>query len=401
MHVYVIEGSGRGGMIQYDYHLCRALQRQGVETTLITSTYYELRDLPHEFRVVELLRLWDPRAPRPANALVWRLRRATRGLQYVIEWLRLIVFLTIRRPDVVLFGEMRFHFEYYFLVVLRRLSLPLAAVVHDVRTYDRDPNSGEITRDSAADIRAYTRMYQQFSALFVHDRTNYELFLKLYPAIPAARVHQIHHATSELALEVTPSLTADQLRAQLGVPADQPTVLFFGTITKYKGLDVLLRAFPKVHERTSAHLIVAGFPAKDVNADALKQLADELGFADAVSWFLDYLPNEQIRPLMDITDVVVLPYRMVAQSGVLQIAYAYGKPIVATEVGGLPDVIEDGQSGLLVPPENPEALAEAMLKLIEQPDLARQIGARAHELAQTKFSWQAVADCMKTVFTTI
>jgi glycosyltransferase involved in cell wall biosynthesis len=401
MRVYVIEASGRGGMIQYDYHLCRALQRQGIDTTLITSTSYELRDLPHEFRVVELLHLWDPRGARPASQFVWKLRRATRGLRYIVEWLRLIVFLLYHRPNVVLFGELRFRFEYYFLLILKLLGFHLAAIVHDVRTYDHNANSGKITRDSAADIRAYTRMYQQFFALFVHDRTNYDLFLSLYPAIPAEQVHQIHLATWEVALEVAPSLTADQLRTQFAIPIDHPTALFFGTITKYKGLDILLRAFPKVCQQTSAHLIVVGFPSNEVNMDAMKQLADDLGIADSVSWYLDYLPNEQIKPLMEITNIVVLPYRMVAQSGVLQIAYAYGKPVVATEVGGLPDVIEDGQSGLLVPPENPDALAEAMLRLIEQPSFAEKLGARARELSQTRFSWQAVAECMKSVFESV
>ncbi|MEO8392324.1 MAG: glycosyltransferase, partial [Chloroflexota bacterium] len=329
MRVYVIEGSGKGGMIQYDYHLCRALQRSGIETVLVTSTQYELHDLPHEFRVVKLLKLWDPRGGRPANPLVRKIRRVARGLQYGVEWLRLIAFLLREHPDVILFGEVRFHFEYYFLLLLRGLGFRLAAVVHDVLRYDYTSNSDAITRQSQHDIHAYTRIYRQFFALFVHDRTNTDLFLHTY-SIPKETVHEIHHATSEISLEIEPALTPLELRAQLGIPPEQPVVLFFGTITKYKGLDILLQAFPKVVAATKACLLVAGFPAKDVDPEELKRLVAELNISDAVSWFLDYVPNNLISPLLQLSSVVVLPYRMIAQSGVLQIAYAYGKPVVAT-----------------------------------------------------------------------
>jgi glycosyltransferase involved in cell wall biosynthesis len=114
-----------------------------------------------------------------------------------------------------------------------------------------------------------------------------------------------------------------------GIAPGQRVVLFFGTITKYKGLEDLIRAFPAVHEATGARLVVAGFPAKDVDANALKALAAELGIAEHVAWFLDYVPIEWVATLMAISAVVVLPYRAITQSAVLHIAYACGRPVVA------------------------------------------------------------------------
>ncbi len=163
----------------------------------------------------------------------------------------------------------------------------------------------------------------------------------------------------------------------------------------------MIRAFPAVAQATGARLVVAGFPAKDVDADALRSEAAELGIADQVSWFLDYVPNEWVASLVRLSDVVVLPYRAITQSAVLQIAYACGKPVVATCIGGLPDVVEDGQSGLLVPPEDPPALADAITRIVSSRELAEQMGSRAAELAQTRYAWRVVAEKMKVVFETL
>ncbi len=395
MRFYMVEASAKGGLIHYAFHLCRAMQRLGVDTTLVTSTDYELRDLKHEFRVVELLKLWDPRGKKAGNPFVRKLRRGWRGVRYVLEWLRLVRYLQREKPDVVLFGEMRFGFEVYFLRMLRRSGFLLADIVHDVQPYDTSRAADRIvaTREQLA---AFQRIYEQFDALFVHDQSNYAQFLELYRIDPA-RVHRIFLPTSELMLEVKQALTPDEMRQQFGVEPDRPVVLFFGTITKYKGLEDLLRAFPAVQQQTGAKLIVAGFPAKDVDPEALRALADDLGIAPHTAWYLDYVPNEWVATLMDISDVVVLPYRAITQSAVLQIAYACGKPVVATRVGGLPDVVEEGRSGLLAEAGDPQSLAQAIIALLSSPQ-KEAMGAYARTLAEHKYSWRKLADELRAIF---
>ncbi len=399
MRIYVVEGSGKGGMIHYDYHLCRALQRGGVDTTLVTSTAYELRDLEHNFKPVELLRLWDPRGSKsPRNPVIRKLRRSIRGAQYIAEWLRLINYLRRERPDVVLFGEIRFAFEYTFLRMLKSSGLKLAAIVHDVQKYDFRPGSKEVVSTDRRTLDRFEQIYGLFDALFVHDRSNYELFTQLYPGVPVKRVHQIPMGTNELLLETEPDRTPDQLRQELAVYPGQKTVVFFGGITKYKGLDTLIKAFPIVHKATGARLLVAGFPAKDVNPDELRQMAEDLGIAEHIAWFLDYVPNERVVPLMAISDVAVFPYRMVTQSAAIQVAYACGKPVVATCVGGLPDIVEEEKNGLLVPPENPQALGEAIIRILGDPGLASRMGQHSKMLAQQRYSWRYIADQMAAAF---
>jgi glycosyltransferase involved in cell wall biosynthesis len=397
LRIYVVEASAKGGLIHYSYHLCRALQRKEAMVTLVTSTAYELDDLEHEFRVEKLLKLWDPRQGRGGNPLWRKVRRGLRGVQYIKEWLKLVLYLRREKPDVVLFGEIRFAFELYFLRMLRMSGLVLADIVHDVQSYDTSRNSTAIIQESETHIARYNRIYQTFDALFVHDRSNRDLFLDVYD-VQENHVHEIPLGTNEIILEVKSSHTPQELRDMLEIPQGRKVMLFFGTITKYKGVEDLIRAFGAIYAETGAQLVIAGFPAKDVDVHELKALAVEMGIAEAVSWYLDYVPNEQVTSLMALSDVVVFPYRAITQSAVVQIAYACGKAVVATQVGGLGDVIEDGQSGLLVEPGNPDALAAPIISLLNDSALAEKMGQRAHELSQTKYSWLNVAGQIMSVF---
>jgi len=101
---------------------------------------------------------------------------------------------------------------------------------------------------------------------------------------------------------------------------------------------------------------------------------------------------------MGISDVVVLPYRAITQSAVLQIAYACGKPVVATRVGGLPDVVEEGRSGLLAEACNPPSLAQTIIELLSAPEKIEAMGAYARTLAEQKYSWRTLAEELRAVF---
>ncbi|GAB1421893.1 hypothetical protein MASR2M15_20890 [Anaerolineales bacterium] len=390
MKIFVVEPLGHGGLIHYSFHMCKGLRKNGADVTLVTSTEWELAGIERDFEVANILHLWNAREKSPYKGIRRKLERVERGFKWVREWFHLLRFLKQEKPDVVLFGEIRFGFEYYFLKRMRKASYLTADIVHDVQTYDTSQASDQIIQESESSRKTYERIYQQFDALFVHDRTNYDLFLKLFK-IPKKRVHEIPHGANELMLNLPQTRSAAQIRRDLNIEADVPCVLFFGTVAKYKGIFDLLEAFPAVYKGSAAHLIVAGYPAKDIKAEELTQLAEELGIADQVHWWLDYVPNEDVVPLMEAGDVVVLPYRAISQSGIIHIANACGRPVVATRVGGLQDVIEDGKSGYLVEPENIAALSEGLIAALADPQHSQALGRYARELAQTKYSWENVA----------
>jgi glycosyltransferase involved in cell wall biosynthesis len=104
-----------------------------------------------------------------------------------------------------------------------------------------------------------------------------------------------------------------------------------------------------------------------------------------------YIPLEEVGALMGLATVAVYPYRSSTQSGALQVAYTFGRPVVATIVGGLPEAVEHGRSGFLVPANSPPELAEGILKLVTNYELAKVMGEYARHLSKTRFSWRSVA----------
>jgi glycosyltransferase involved in cell wall biosynthesis len=94
----------------------------------------------------------------------------------------------------------------------------------------------------------------------------------------------------------------------------------------------------------------------------------------------------------------VLPYHRASQSGIAQLAFAFGVPVVATRVGGLPEVIEDHSTGLLVNAGDEQGMADAMLRLLTDPSLCRALSARAREEAATRYSWSHVAKLTQEVY---
>jgi glycosyltransferase involved in cell wall biosynthesis len=101
---------------------------------------------------------------------------------------------------------------------------------------------------------------------------------------------------------------------------------------------------------------------------------------------------------MGLATVAVYPYHSSTQSGALQVAYTFGRPVVATQVGGLPEVVEHGRSGFLVSPESPYELAQGILKLVNNRELTKIMGEYARHLSETRFSWRSVARQMLQVY---
>jgi glycosyltransferase involved in cell wall biosynthesis len=153
-------------------------------------------------------------------------------------------------------------------------------------------------------------------------------------------------------------------RAALGLPADAPLLLFFGFVREYKGLRVLLDAMPLVRARVpGVRLVVAG-EFYDDEAPYRTQVR-RLGLGDAVRFDAEYIPNERVGRYFGAADLVVQPYLSATQSGVAQIAYHFETPVATTDVGGLAETVPP-DAGLVVPPDDPAALADAVARFFDE-----------------------------------
>jgi glycosyltransferase involved in cell wall biosynthesis len=164
------------------------------------------------------------------------------------------------------------------------------------------------------------------------------------------------------------------------------SLLFFGRITPYKGLDVLLAAFEQLSAcRPELHLRIVG---EGSLAPYRRQIARLKNIDITNRW----LEEEKIPVVFSEASLLVLPYTSASQSGVLAIAAGFGLPVIATHTGGLPEQIRSGETGLLVAPGSAAELAAAIESLLDNPALASRLGAALRSDFEQQRSWDKIAD---------
>jgi len=202
------------------------------------------------------------------------------------------------------------------------------------------------------------------------------------------RPHAIYKEVPHPVYEIfSKSYDRKEARNRLGLNEKDNVILFFGYVRKYKGLHYLIEAMPKIIKQLDVKLLVAGEFYDD--QEKYRQQIKQLEIDDSVFVFNDYIPNEEVGLYYSAADVVVLPYTSATQSGIIQIAYNYDKPVITTNVGGLPEIVEQGKTGFIVPSENTEALTEAIVrffKIKNKEDFANNI-----KEYKKQFSWDRMA----------
>ena len=184
----------------------------------------------------------------------------------------------------------------------------------------------------------------------------------------------------------TGTVTKGDARARIG-EGEGPLVLFFGLVRPYKGLRYLIEAMPAVRSRVQARLLVVGEFYED--RAPYDRLVEELGLAGAVRFVDRYVANEEVEPYFIASDLVVLPYVTATQSAIVQVAISFDRPVVVTNVGGLPEVVSPERTGFIVPAKDPRALAAAITKFFEEGWAPRM--AAFFEPEKARFSWEALA----------
>ncbi|NKQ24117.1 glycogen synthase [Streptomyces galbus] len=217
--------------------------------------------------------------------------------------------------------------------------------------------------------------------------------LDCYPALDPARVHVVHNGIDTALYR--PDHGTDAL-ARIGVDPDRPYVLFVGRITRQKGVPHLLRAVRHLDPATQV-VLCAGAPDTPEIDREFRELFEELSRArDGVHWIPRMLPRPEVIQLLTHATVFVCP-SVYEPLGIVNLeAMACGTPVVASRVGGIPEVVEDGRTGLLVDLDDTgeafeAALARALDEVTGDPERARRMGEAGRARAVEEFGWDAVA----------
>lgn len=359
----------RGDSRPYDHELAAALAARG-HTVELASCRFAHSDLPGSGAAAVSERFYRiaDRAPR-------RLRRVARGIEHPLDLVALATRLARFRPDVV-------HVQWLPLegvdraawrALRRTLRVPLVFTAHNAVPRDASPKT---LRRAAATAGLFDRV-------IAHTRYGADGLVRVLGLDPA-RVVEIPHGVLAGYRDLAP------VRPPL--PDDVPVVAFLGLVRPYKGLGDLLDAWPSVRARLpGALLYVGGRPMGD---PAVEQIPSTAGVvAD-----LRYLSSGEFAGALRRADVVCLPYRAIDQSGVLFAALALRRPLVVTDVGGFAETVGARGLGLVVPPGDPAALAQAIVRLLDDRALRAQVGEAQLEAAEGIYSWTSIAERTERVY---
>lgn len=347
--ILVAPGPGtRGGIAQFNAELTRRLRELGASATILAyrRTYpvfaragrqgvdpsVRQEDVPSDNLIVP----WLPWTWFRAAAAI---RREPADV-VVFQWWHPITALS----------------SWYVARQARRAGARVVFVCHNAWPHEGFPLAQGLTRLALSTAHSLVALSDPVAS-------------ELRRLLPTKSVSVIPHPPFSV-LERTPNSSPNAWQERIDAPSDAKIVLFFGNVRAYKGVRDLIDAFPRVSASTNAVLIVAGtfFESKE---EYVRRI-EELGLGNSIRLFDEYVPNEQVAPLFALADLIVLPYRSASQSGVIPLAATFRKPVVATNVGALPEALAG--SGVVVPPRDPDALGAAVVRALHQPPPPPPVG---------------------------
>lgn len=300
---------------------------------------------------VKLLRFHNPRLRQPI--------RQIRNIRRLISQIREF------NPDVLHYQGTHLWFD-LALPLLRRY--PLVFTVHDIRPHPGD----RLSQKTPQWIENFAR--GRANELIVHTQYTRNLLLREWP-----------NAVEKTS--VIPHIQIGQAQSSARAEEDENLVLFFGRIWEYKGLEYLIRAEPLITAKVpNARFLIAGA------GEDFARYRRMMVHPDRFIIHNEHIPEDRAADYFRRASIVVLPYTEASQSGVIPMAYSAGKPVVATTAGGLPETVENGSTGYLVPPRDSGQLAEAVTKLLLDQTLRRSMGANAKRKIESECSPTVVAE---------
>jgi glycosyltransferase involved in cell wall biosynthesis len=329
----------RGGLASFNERLARQFASEGNDVTIYTfslqypgflfpgTTQYSSEPAPTDIRIRVAIN-----SVNPAN------------------WFKVGNELRRERPDVIV---VRYWLPFMgpclgtiLRIARKNRHTKVVCIADNINPHEKRPGDAAFTKFFIKPVDAFVTMSEKVMSN-----------LKSLTNKPAQKVvHPLYDNFGE-------ALSKHDARRHLGLPENEKIVLFFGFIRKYKGLDLLLQAMalPQI-KQSGIKLLVAGEFYED--RKTYDELITQSNLSAQLILKTDFIPDSQVRYFLSAADFVIQPYRNATQSGVTPLAYHFEKPMLVTNVGGLPDLVPSGKVGLIAEP-TPASIADNMLKLYE------------------------------------
>jgi glycosyltransferase involved in cell wall biosynthesis len=294
------------------------------------------------------------------------------------NWIRVGVQLRKRNADAVIFKYWLPFFGPCFGTICALIKwgrkTKVVAICDNVIPHEHRPGD-----------RIFTKYAFMFVDAFIVQSDTVEK--DLLATVETPNYRKVPHPVYEIFGSTMPKKEA---REKLKI-SDEKVILFFGYVRAYKGLHTMIDAMKEVKKSLRVKLLVVGEFYDD--EEKYRWHISDAQVRDVIDVVSDYVPNEKVGEYFSAADVVILPYLSATQSGIAQIAYNFDKPVIATNVGGLAEVVVDGVSGLIVPPNDPLKLAAAIRKFYSENLESKLSAGAARE--KKKYSWERMVEAIE------
>jgi D-inositol-3-phosphate glycosyltransferase len=319
-----------------------------------------------------------------------------RVLRYYVK---LILYVSTAKPRIfhILWNNKFELFDRTLLMLYyKTLGKRIALTVHNVNASRRD------SRDSSLNRLTLRIQYRLTDHIFLHtEKMKSELIEEF--GVPPSRITVIPFGINNAVPNT--SVTTGDAKRRLGLSESEKTILFFGNITPYKGLEYLIATFRHLLSKDGVYrLVIAGRPDNcEKYWKTIREDIEESRQGGRVILRADFIPDHDVEIYFKAADVLVLPYRHVYQSGVLFLGYSFGLPVLAADVGSLKDDIVEGKTGFVFKPEDPADLARAIEQYFAS-DLYSELDSRRQEIkdyANERHSWELVGQMTTSVYASL
>ena len=361
----------RGGLAAYNERLAREFISGGENVTIVTfSLQYPSFLFPGKSQYLE--------GPAPEGINI------TRGVNSVnpFNWIRTGLKIKRQRPEILVFKYwlpfMAPCFGTIARIVRRNRYTKVITIFDNVIPHEKRPGDRLLTRYYTSSIDGAIAMSASVLSDLVEFRKDIPAKLNPHPLFD----------------NFGSNIDRDKAMGQLSLDPSFSYILFFGFIRKYKGLDLLIEAFANSMLRDrNLKLVVAGEFYED--ATPYRQMVVRFNLENEIIFFDRFINDDEVAAFFSIADIVVQPYRSATQSGVTQIAYHFGKPMLVTDVGGLREIVPDRKCGYVVQPD-PESIFSA---ISDYYDGKRKEEFAANVIAERdKYSWSKMTASITEVY---
>ena len=269
-------------------------------------------------------------------------------------------------------------FDWMYHQKLRKSGIKVVTTIHDLLPFNK----------KFYDFYFHKKIYAYSDMVISQARMNEKELVNVY-GVDKDKIVYIPHGHY---MEYAESASREENLAYLNLPNNRPIILFFGQIKRVKGVGILITAMKDVVKKYPDVLcLIAGKVWHD-DFSEYQALIDQYDLMDNIRTDIKFIPDDEIKYYFNAADIVALPYLQIYQSGVVLLAYAYEKPVVATTEGEFLTVVKNGETGLLVPAGDAEKLADALVWYLENPEKAKEYASAGKIDITKRLSWNTIAE---------